>query len=109
MCSFFMVLPSVDATLMELRNQGNRENPDEKVDAEKMALLQQAAILLQHALLHTAGQYRRRRAGLDAEFDEDVFQMLVDGAWTHAEDLGDVAIGFALAQPHQHIALARRQ
>ena len=39
------------------------------------------------------------RAGLHAEFLEDVLQVLVDRARAHAQDVGDVAVGLALAQP----------
>jgi hypothetical protein len=48
-----------------------------------------------------------RSAVLDAELRIDLLQMLVDRSWRQAQDLRDVAIGLALGQPRQHLALTR--
>src|SRR5690349_1039636 len=51
----------------------------------------------------------RRGAVLDTELGVDLLQVLVDGARAEAQDLRDVAIGLALGEPGQHLALTRRQ
>ena len=35
-----------------------------------------------------------------------MLQVFVHGAWTHPQDVGDVAVGFAFGQPGQHLGLA---
>ena len=46
---------------------------------------------------------------LDTQLGVDLLEMLVDGARAQAENLGDVAIGLALAQPRKNLAFAAGQ
>src|SRR6266568_3128671 len=48
-------------------------------------------------------------AVLDTELGVDLLEVLVDGPWAQAQDLGDVAVGLAFRKPGQHFALTRRQ
>src|SRR3546814_2172431 len=57
-----------------------------------------------------AGRDRGRRSPvLDAQLDEDLLEMLVHGPRADVHDLARVAIGFALGDPEQDVALARGQ
>jgi hypothetical protein len=57
--------------------------------------------------LHRDG--RRRGAVLNAEFCVDLLKMLIDGSRTETQNLRDIPVGFAFAQPGQHFALAACQ
>src|ERR1700753_3495291 len=46
----------------------------------------------------------RCRAVLDAELGIDLLKMLVDGARAQSQNLRDVAVGLALAEPRQYFA-----
>src|SRR3954467_14953212 len=49
---------------------------------------------------------RSRSPVLDAELGVDLLEMLVDRARAQAQNLRDVAVGLALAEPGQHLAFA---
>ena len=54
----------------------------------------------------STGQCGRSGTGLDTQLFKDVFKVLVDGAMAHAQDVGNVSVGFDLATDKKSKATA---